>query len=347
MRLDLPIGSPWQQPIFIHKDLEWPLPSTLLHFFSPPLNASHRALPASPIMDIDMDTNWCLTCDRHFEGDGPYCSLSCENIAINQQPSTSRSHLHYSSPSEEEDGDELDWVDCDEFDEDEHLVVEAAAKAPWVGNGTEGIRAWAETVPLGAPVDDDTTPNGTPSSALCRPPRLLIPQRPVPPSLCMSTPQPAKPQPSQPILTPQQQYATLSMNQSVDAVSSMGKISLHSAASESTLATPISSHSVPISSSVLGNIASRMASWVAPSVHLGPDSPHFQRSPRVPKEELPASDEFCKDKNAPLWWASSTTIVESPIKAMVKKSQEPSKHCYFEGTPIPSMRGRKPSRVAA
>ncbi|KAF8885032.1 hypothetical protein BD779DRAFT_748825 [Infundibulicybe gibba] len=26
-----------------------------------------------------MDTDWCLSCDRHFEGSGPYCSTACQS----------------------------------------------------------------------------------------------------------------------------------------------------------------------------------------------------------------------------------------------------------------------------
>ncbi|TFK51684.1 hypothetical protein OE88DRAFT_1456043 [Heliocybe sulcata] len=101
----------------------------------------------------------------------------------------------------------------------------------WVGAGSgkdeTHIQAWAQNIPVGAvpqndiipfsPLADSSMPSSSRSSMKSkasspsrsgsfRRPALV---QPVAPSLCMSTPHAARPRPSLPILTPQQQIATI------------------------------------------------------------------------------------------------------------------------------------------
>lgn len=132
----------------------------------------------------------------------------------------------------------------------------------WTGNNSAGILAWAAEIPYGPPAElsiSFTTHN------VCQPPQLLPPHHQiVPPSLCTNTPQ-VTPPPSSPLLTPKPHHFS-----SVQP-SDTSRVSLKSVLSESSLATPPSSHS-PISTIQqplnLGCIYSHVRSWVIPSPAL-------------------------------------------------------------------------------
>ncbi|GLB43448.1 hypothetical protein LshimejAT787_1303490 [Lyophyllum shimeji] len=204
-----------------------------------------------------MDTNWCLSCDCHFEGSGPYCSPDCQDKA---GPSRC-----YDPPSEY-------YSDNEEFDDEViyHQVDDTQVHAQWTGNGAAGILAWAAEIPPASPpsAGSSRSCSRTPSRAtsISRLPKLLRPHRRLaPPALCVSTPQPVVPPPTRPILT--QQYAAFCSRVSLDA-ESMGKTSIFSGATESSLATPASTLAVPIASprsksSILGAITTHVRSWVA------------------------------------------------------------------------------------
>ncbi|KAF8074768.1 hypothetical protein FPV67DRAFT_1445796 [Lyophyllum atratum] len=220
-----------------------------------------------------MDTNWCLTCDCHFDGPTPYCSVDC-------QDKSGPSRYNYESPSEI-------YSDDDEFDEEiiYHQVDDVQPHAQWTGNGSAGILAWAAEIPPSSPCASSTASSSrscsktpSPSASTSRLPKLLRPnQRPAPPALSISTPRPVVPPPTRPILT--QQYSAFPSRLSLDA-ESMGKTSLLSGATDSSLATPASTLAMPIAStrpkpSILCAITTHVRSWVAPNfpVIASPSSP--------------------------------------------------------------------------
>ncbi|RXW23963.1 hypothetical protein EST38_g1887 [Candolleomyces aberdarensis] len=222
-----------------------------------------------------MDIDWCLTCEKHIQeaaNFGPYCSLDCRCRA-----GPSRLIEEYESTYEES---------LDDFDLDEdvyHDVQDASDVLHYSGNDYDGIAAWAAAVVPGPPVQERSPPpsrrsnsssrssissNYSPKSisTTYRPPDLVKPHRPLPPSLCMTTPKPKVSVPSQPIgtLPPQVVEYTAS-----------GVAYSTSTGQTSSIATPASAYAVlPFSvdrkaTSVLDTIASHVRSW-APA----PSQPH-------------------------------------------------------------------------
>jgi hypothetical protein len=189
----------------------------------------------------------------------------------------------------------------------------------------------------------------------------------------MSKPQPAPVSSCRSITTPQQQMAALT--HSAD-VGSLGKHSVYSLMTESSLATPASIRSAPISApprkpSVLGTIASQVRSWVTPSP-LALPSPYQQQQQRklplvsanrrvdsqrftlvahahnssafrVASSSESSLDNSEDDSEPPSWWVESSVLVHSPA---IKGAS--AKHTLPTGDhPSYRARGRKASRAAA
>ncbi|KAF8159754.1 hypothetical protein B0H34DRAFT_674060 [Crassisporium funariophilum] len=315
-----------------------------------------------------MDIDWCLTCEKRVEGSSPYCSPDCQSRA---GPSTSP--YYFQEPSE---------IYSDEDDE-ENIIFHPIDEAPiepsrWTGNDSAGISAWAAEIPAGAPAGavssswDDSSSLYSSSSATYRPPNLLKPNRQaVPPSLCTAAPQTPSPPPlSTPMVTPKRHnYSTDSVLYSAGNVS-MGQTSLRSAATESSLATPASSHPMPISGSRkpsnLGFILSHVQSWVPPTPSLAPakqranlpaqraESKKFtvlastNKSSPVKVVSSPHSQHGFSDENA-ICWMSSTILLEQPSAKRVPSRGRRFAHELPLHDEHPSFRarGRKASRAVA
>lgn len=236
---------------------------------------------------MDMDIDWCLTCEKHIvryspnlcsfnsppfqNGSSPYCSPACQNRA---GPSN---ELHIYDGTSSEDYSSIAG-DEDDGDVIFHLIDSAEpTTSRWLGSDAAGISAWAADIPTGAPPPRDIQSPDDQSSFYSfsrstyrpSPPNLLKnPRRIVPPSLSMTIPPTAPRTPSTPMVTPRRQQSTTSIAPSANA--SMGQTSLNSAATESSLATPASSNPVPISCvsrqpSVLDDMYIQVRSWASPS----------------------------------------------------------------------------------
>jgi len=289
----------------------------------------------------------------HQEGTGPYCSAGCQS---DEAPSPSvLTPFHLDSPSEFYHGGNED-------NESIYHQFQAAPKSRWAGNDSAGIIAWATDIPSGAPAGAPSpdegifNPSPTPLPAF-RPPKLLIPhQRPVPPTLCMSTPPPTRSYPSLPIVTPQQQMSSLSLGHSYD-IGSADKTSLLSGVTESFIATPSSAGPVPISPhhhqpSIFCALATHVRSWVSRSPQPQPKQTslhvkqRFSPTPPTPNKLVdsmnftivaktrhsrplhfissPRSslDDLSDDDLSPAWWVSSTTMVDTGSKVASSESEK-------------------------
>ncbi|KAF8998599.1 hypothetical protein BDQ17DRAFT_1328809 [Cyathus striatus] len=332
------------------------------------------------------DTNWCLTCETHFEGDSPYCSIQCQSRA---GPSNYPQQPYYV---------ESEYMSSEEEDDEDEVIYHSIHDAPSTSDDDDdaGINAWRSAVapgpPAGPPSTEDlpslysasasTTSLLSSASRTHRAPKLLRPTRPIPPTLCMSKPQPAPVSSSRSITTPQQQMAALT--HSAEA-GSLGKHSVYSGVTESSLATPASVRSIPISApsrkpSVLGTIASQVRSWVTPSP-LVPPSPLQQQqlqrklplvsanrrveSPRFTliahahnssafrvASSSESSLDISEDDSEPIsWWIESNVLVHSP--ATKGASTKPIRGSHLavqlpaDDHPSYRARGRKASRTAA
>ncbi|KAF8633238.1 hypothetical protein AX15_001438 [Amanita polypyramis BW_CC] len=173
-----------------------------------------------------MDIDWCLNCNCHTDGTDPYCSDECKSWA---GPSSPVNFSYSSRPSplwSLADGEDAFYEPLPSFS----------------GQSQAGIRAWASMIPQGAAAtesmeDDDSSLSTFSSTSAFRPPKLLRKQRPVSPTLCMSTLIPVTPPPSKPVLSSQRQKIALT-SKTVKGVRSMDAISLSSSITESTIATP-------------------------------------------------------------------------------------------------------------
>ncbi|KAF8498696.1 hypothetical protein F5888DRAFT_1824639 [Russula emetica] len=126
-----------------------------------------------------MDTQWCLTCNRHLENsDEVYCSSGCYN---EDNPSTTPSSIfdYHDSPS---------------------IQQPAPSSSLWPASNDEGILAWARNVSPGLPSEERTLSHRRRASR----PILLntgMSTRPLAPALSVAS-SPVHAQPSHPIQTP-------------------------------------------------------------------------------------------------------------------------------------------------
>ncbi|KAI0629206.1 hypothetical protein C8Q77DRAFT_312704 [Trametes polyzona] len=145
----------------------------------------------------------------------------------------SSSALHNAYPSSQHTpsffSDNLDDEVCHIEDCSPDAQLPSSPALSWIGRGDAGILAWAQSVPSGAPSDDEP-------ATLTRPKLLDLARTPVKPSLYMSRAQPAPPEPSRPILTPQQSLPSLSRDST--SMHSASVLSLTTGSSSYSLATP-------------------------------------------------------------------------------------------------------------
>lgn len=174
----------------------------------------------------------------------------------------------------------------------------------------------------------------------------------------MTTPPQPTHSPSRPIFTPKLYSAALSMSRFGDA-DSMGKISVLSADTDSSLATPASNQSVPFTPSkhlpdhhsILGALATHVRSWVSPStpldlsLHSKPSDTHkfsLHHSQHSSAVNITFPSPSPADDDSPVWHLSSTIRVDKPSKSKHNAVRD----IRADNLPYKS-RGRKLLRVVA
>ena len=243
-------------------------------------------------------------------------------------------------------------------------------KGHWSGSDREGIRLWAANIPLGAPdgtlsSDASRTSSRASSPPPMRKPKLLLSnRRPAVASLCISTPHPAFPQPSRPIVTQQSTVSPKSAQSAEDVVSSTS--SLHSGITDPFVATPSSASAAgPIyseqmhKSHVIDALAIHVRSWVSPlSQHKYIPSPRVLKPntftlnnfipshPALPDEFDDSSSDDSLTPDA--WWTAEETnaVVKMPEAAQPRSRNPVSAQASFGADhPAYLARGRKVSRA--
>ncbi|KAF8801267.1 hypothetical protein BYT27DRAFT_7262078 [Phlegmacium glaucopus] len=202
-----------------------------------------------------MDVDWCLTCEKRVEAPNLYCSSDCRYLAASS--STFSDHLY-----PDEDDDEIII-----FHPVDAVTPLLDTTSRWTGNDSAGILAWAAEIPYGPPADDSFS--SFTLQSVYQPPQLLPPHHQiVPPSLCTNTPKRANPPPSSPLLvTPKPRHISPDATIQPFDDPTTSRVSLKSALTDSSLATPASSHPTPLN---LCGIYSHVRSWVIPSPSLVP-----------------------------------------------------------------------------
>ncbi|PPQ94622.1 hypothetical protein CVT25_009353 [Psilocybe cyanescens] len=316
---------------------------------------------------MELDCDWCLTCEKHIENDSPYCSLECQERAAPSEQGYCHQEQYSEHPSSLADEDNDAEVIY-------HPIEESSFR--WAGNDFAGISAWASQVPYGAPAGvsspcEDVQSFCSPQGSTYRPPPpslLSHHRRTLPPSLSMATPPHVRPPPSNPMLTPKRQPSFASITPTGNA--SMGQTSLRSAATGSSLvATPYSSQPVPIvrKQSLLDGMYSHVRSWVSPApVQQRPQTPVLRVNPSklisharstavfpVKVVSSPRSSCDVSEKSA-LCWMTSTVVVkptlqEKPCLSKPQRGRKLVTDLPFRHDDHPSFRtrGRKASRAAA
>ncbi|KAI5121513.1 hypothetical protein M0805_006550 [Coniferiporia weirii] len=162
---------------------------------------------------MDMDVDWCLTCNRRTSRGKPYCSRECKSIDIDCCPSTSgssdeelestprrgssRSRM---TPTKRRSPRPAAPQQQRYYDEEE-----AARLAQWPGYNDVTIRAWASAIPpgCGSRQPEALSYCGPADAPRVRPEFPLSRQRPALPTLCMNATQPASmARSTSPITTP-------------------------------------------------------------------------------------------------------------------------------------------------
>ncbi|EDR05530.1 uncharacterized protein LACBIDRAFT_294788 [Laccaria bicolor S238N-H82] len=270
------------------------------------------------------------------EGNGPYCSFNCKHLA---------------GPDDEENN--------------------SAAIIAWASGiplGPAGIPRGPPSPPPSPPVHSSSSSTYSFSSSACRPPQLLRPHRPVPPTLCMTTPTTAAPPSSTIPIQTSHKPLTCPSILSLSEFKSIGNVSVLSGATEASLATPASANPMPISASrnksFIGSIASHVRSWVSPSPAFlfSSQQKTSQSPPRVDtakftvlskkhhlsplKSKSPSYDDD-DDDNLPVCWMSSTVLVETNSAFNQPKHPRGRRRTSEHNDDHPSFRarGRKTSRA--
>ncbi|CDO74686.1 hypothetical protein BN946_scf184671.g9 [Trametes cinnabarina] len=190
--------------------------------------------PSSPSIPRNVPSQ-----ESYSEG---YCSPQCapppqsSSKAYAIYPSSANTSSHHTEP------DDLDFEVCHIEDCSYSDHPAPSSHNTWIGQGDAGILAWAQSVPAGAPSELAAEP----STYTKRPKLLEHAGSRVKPSLYMSRAQPAAPEPSRPILTPQQSLPSLSRGS--NSIKSTSLVSLATGSSSYSLATPATG-------SVVGSLA--------------------------------------------------------------------------------------------
>ncbi|KAH9975876.1 hypothetical protein BGW80DRAFT_68507 [Lactifluus volemus] len=210
-----------------------------------------------------MDTQWCLTCNRHLENsDQVYCSSECYN---EDNPSTTPSSI-------------MDYHDSS------LLSQPIPSLGLWPASNHQGILAWARNVPPGLPSDERTP---SPRRRTSRPVLLStgMSSRPLAPALSVAS-SPVHAQPSHPIQTPRssERPPTSLYYQSAGGLSTTTSLATES------VATPISGEDEritspaqpPCATSVIGALAKHVRTWVGnPTSRQAPPPKRSLQDPAV------------------------------------------------------------------
>jgi len=196
-----------------------------------------------------MDTQWCLTCNRHLESsDEVYCSSECYN---EDNPSMTQSSV-------------FDYYDSSS------LQQPAPPSSMWPASNHEGILAWARNVSSGLPSEERTL---SPRRASSRPVLLStgMSSRPLAPALSVAS-SPVLAQPSHPIQTPRSSERP---RQSLYHQSAGGFSTTTTSLATDSVATPISGEDERVTSpaeaprssqpSMIGALAKHVRTWVGNS----------------------------------------------------------------------------------
>ncbi|RDX54345.1 hypothetical protein OH76DRAFT_1084529 [Lentinus brumalis] len=313
-----------------------------------------------------VDLNWCLACGCRIELDvcTPYCSQSCLN---SDRPSTS-AHKSYSplssfvaaEPQSVFDDDDEDFC-LDICPQDSHSAHRASpSRNAWIGRGEAGIRAWASSIPRGASPELEETASGTLK------PKLLLQPPDVKPSLYMSRAQPAPPEPSRPILTPQQSLPSLSRDSS--SIPSTSMLSLTTGASSFSVVTPATRSEVgslreapaprTTNNNFLGGLKAHLRLWTASSSSQKevPRSSTVTRKEtvRIVEEsdvESTAARMIRRQASPPAFFAMPEQYQpkrrEPGARTAAKENACPSTARAADDHPAYRTRGRKVARVAS
>ncbi|KAI0788828.1 hypothetical protein C8Q75DRAFT_191214 [Abortiporus biennis] len=255
---------------------------------------------------------------------------------------------------------------------DPYETVRTPTRPAWpVDKGHVGIHAWASSIIPGTPNDTCSESRLSTSFASSRPPPKLIKsqQQPVAPTLCMSRTTPAPPEPSRPILTPQQSLHSLSSH----SVTEASLTSMTTALSSASIATP-GSIRTPASESVSGepedppsaetqrpgfisNLAAHLRSWASSSQQ---PSSHAVRSKTVTRHSRPSFERVeqpppilpARNRSPPSVFALpqpllSTARNEKIVSNTGRIEKSDNHHRRSEEHPAFRSRGRKPSRFAS
>ncbi|KAI0349645.1 hypothetical protein OH77DRAFT_1414607 [Trametes cingulata] len=202
-----------------------------------------------------VDLAWCMSCNCRLELEtyaGVYCSPKCAPPSASSsslfQPRQSSQHTS-SYFSERDNHDHGLFHDEDCFYDAPHRPTTSNS---WIGRGEDGIIEWAKAVRPGEPESTQE-----PSTLTAKPKIFDRLAGHVKPSLCMCRAQPAPPEPSRPILTPQQSLPSLSRDST-----SMNSTSVVSLATDSSY-----SLATPATGSVVGSLAAIDTARIAGGNH--------------------------------------------------------------------------------
>ncbi|KAF9490172.1 hypothetical protein BDN71DRAFT_1511518 [Pleurotus eryngii] len=236
--------------------------------------------------DRKMDTDWCLTCGRRQQESSAYCSLQCM-MYDDPSPSSQRglSSIHAWAkaipPGPPPPPPSLPTVPHTTASSSTHGNSRTASTRSSSSSSLHSSHSRSQYSSSGSSSPPRTPASLLPTSASTsssaykpKPPHLILhSQIPLPPTLCMSTPQPppritSTPTKSTPIKASSIYHPNASNSTSNAKSASSSRLNGTSTSSASaSIATP-SAHSA------LGSLANHVRTWVCPSAPASPSSPH-------------------------------------------------------------------------
>ncbi|KAI0285908.1 hypothetical protein BGY98DRAFT_247756 [Russula aff. rugulosa BPL654] len=289
-----------------------------------------------------MDTQWCLTCNRHLSSDEVYCSSECYN---EDNPSTTPSSIfeYHDSPAIQQPA--------------------APSSSLWPASNHEGILAWARSVSPGLPSEERTPSHRRRASR----PILLstgMSTRPLAPALSVAS-SPVHAQPSHPIQTPRssERPHTSLYHQSAGGFSA----TTTSLATDS-IATPVSGEDEHVTSpaeaqraaqsSMIGALAKHVRTWVGNSSRQVPPPKRSAQDPVVNGVD-PTPFSFARSRGTSSLYLPDedvlatkgvTTSGDDFLTGWLGRTKQPIKQLYDPAPrdhPAFRARGRKAARAVA
>jgi hypothetical protein len=309
-----------------------------------------------------MDTQWCLTCNRHLVNIPPpsYPSDVPIDIPVIQESSD---EVYCSSECYNEDNPSTTPSSIMDYHDSSAMSQPGPSLGLWPASNNEGILAWARNVSPGLPSDERTP---SPRRRRASRPVLLstgMSSRPLAPALSVAS-SPVLAQPSHPIQTPR----SAERPPPFLYFQSAGGFSTTTSLATESVATPISGEDErvtspvqaphPTQSSMIGALAKHVRTWVGNSTSRQAPPMRSHQDPAVAGVD-PTPLHLTRSRGTSSLYVADEDVLpvkevkapgDDPLVGWLGRSRQPANSCHVPAPrdhPAFRARGRKAARAFA